>query len=91
MSCLAACSEQSLPKNANGKQLFEHYCSECHNKSGKGDFLSGIPANKNTQMTERQIIRLIRYGKADKPNMPTFSQISQQDATLIAGYLVDQL
>lgn len=90
-TALTACGEDSLPKNANGKELFNHHCAGCHKASGKGSFMKGIPANNNTQLKERDIVRLIRYGHGEKPGMPVLGHISQKDATLIAGYVKDQL
>jgi mono/diheme cytochrome c family protein len=88
---LAGCGEEELPENANGKELFVHYCSSCHEKDGGGNFIKGIPANAGSEMSASDIMLLIRKGKRDKPGMPVFDNLSRKDALLISSYVKEQL
>jgi len=75
------------PKLTTGKQLFEYHCAPCHGREGKGDFLKGIPANRETQLDFRQIAHKIRAGGAKKSKMPVFKTMSDGEAEKIAQYL----
>lgn len=88
---LLGCGEEKLPENANGKELFVHYCSSCHEKDGGGNFIKGIPANAASEMSASDIMLLIRKGKKDKPGMPVFENMSRKDALLISSYVKEQL
>lgn len=88
---LIGCGEEKLPENANGKQLYEHYCAGCHGKDGSGNFLKGIPANSKSRLGASEIMALIRKGKADKPGMPVFENLAYKDALLISNYVKEQL
>lgn len=88
---LVGCGEDKLPENANGKELFVHYCSSCHEKDGGGNFIKGIPANATSEMSASDIMFLIRKGKHDKPGMPVFESMSRKDALLISSYVKEQL
>lgn len=88
---LLGCGEEKLPENANGKELFVHYCSSCHEKDGGGNFIKGIPANAASDMSASDIMLLIRKGKHDKPGMPVFENMSRKDALLISSYVKEQL
>lgn len=88
---ISGCGEEKLPENANGKELFVHYCSSCHEKDGGGNFIKGIPANAASEMSASDIMLLIRKGKQDKPGMPVFEKISRKEALLISSYVKEQL
>ena len=88
---IVGCGEDKLPENANGKELFVHYCSSCHEKDGGGNFIKGIPANATSEMSASDIMFLIRKGKHDKPGMPVFESMSRKDALLISSYVKEQL
>lgn len=88
---LFGCGEDELPKNANGKQLYEHYCASCHGTDGSGNFLKGVPANARSRMDAADIMALIRKGKADKPGMPVFDSLAYKEALLISNYVKEQL
>ncbi len=88
---LWGCGEDKLPENANGKELFVHYCSSCHERDGAGNFIKGIPANAGSEMSASDIMLLIRKGKKDKPGMPIFEEISRKEALLISSYVKEQL
>jgi mono/diheme cytochrome c family protein len=85
---LSGCSRDAHdhPELTIGKQLFEHHCSECHNKSGIGKFLRGVPASKDTKLSASQISHKIRNDK-DRRKMPIFDNMSNAEAQKIAAYL----
>lgn len=72
----------------SGKQLFKLHCAGCHNETGLGNFLLGVPGNKGTPLSENEIIQLIR-GKwhKQKPDMPSMPDMSAAEAAKIAAYL----
>ncbi|MBV1787993.1 cytochrome c [Marinobacterium sp. D7] len=90
---VSACDGQQEPgsNSTNGMELFNYYCAGCHKESGNGSFLEGIPANRTTKMTEAQVTQLILHGKTQMPDMPSFSQLSEQQARNIAQYLLRKL
>ncbi|MGH1461026.1 MAG: c-type cytochrome [Neptuniibacter sp.] len=88
---LVGCGSEELPENANGRELFIHYCSSCHEKDGGGNFMKGIPANSNSDMSASDIMSLIRQGHIDKPEMPVFDNLSRREALLISNYVKEQL
>jgi mono/diheme cytochrome c family protein len=70
-----------------GKELFEHHCAPCHQQDGKGMFLKGFPAIKNTQLDAWQISHKIRGEEAEGRKMPSFAQMSEAEALLISNYI----
>ena len=85
---LVACEP---PHDATGKELFEHYCSKCHNDSGKGQFLKGVPPNVGTWLATSQIVVLLKHGKANYSDMPAIEGLTEEQALLIASYLKYEL
>ncbi|MBS99515.1 MAG: hypothetical protein CMI01_12660 [Oceanospirillaceae bacterium] len=89
---LAGCQEKKAdPDTLDGKTLYNTYCADCHHSDGGGSFLEGIPANRYTSMSEKELITLIRHGKAQMADMPNFTNLSQQQARSIAKYLREEL
>ncbi|SEG05545.1 c-type cytochrome [Marinobacterium lutimaris] len=88
---LFGCSSEPDPANQDGKELYSYYCAGCHNESGDGSFLQGIPANNRTEFAESELVDVIRTGHPDLPDMPHFSQLSRMQASAIAQYLHRQL
>lgn len=90
---VSACDGKQEPgsNSTNGMELFNYYCAGCHKESGNGSFLEGIPANRTTKLTEAQVTQLIRHGKAQMPDMPSFAHLSEQQARNIAQYLLRKL
>jgi mono/diheme cytochrome c family protein len=72
----------------DGKALYEKYCARCHKSTGKGNFLLGVPPNKNTQLSYWEIKNKIRNGSGKHSKMPTFKHLSDAQAGLIANYLM---
>ena len=86
---LAGCGESEPPPaaSASGEQLFNHHCAACHRPEGTGNFLKGIPANALTRMNIDEVVSLIRKGDPDKPKMPAFPQLSQNQSERIARHM----
>lgn len=85
---LSGCSD-STPQTSStdGKKLYTLYCETCHKSTGNGNFLKGIPANKLTLMHKSQLVLLIRQGNPSLPKMPTFPNLTEQQASAIVDYL----
>jgi mono/diheme cytochrome c family protein len=76
------------PELTTGKQLFEHHCAECHQESGEGAFLRGIPPVIYTAMTYRQLVGYIQgHGRPDGTRMPTYESMPREEAEKIAIYV----
>jgi mono/diheme cytochrome c family protein len=84
---LVGCGEEEA-KPITGAELFTAYCVACHGPEGRGKFLRGIPANILTRKSPAEISLLIRQGqKHPEAAMPSFPQLSVEEADLISGYL----
>jgi mono/diheme cytochrome c family protein len=87
LSMLAGCGEEET-KPTSGAELFNLYCTGCHGPEGRGKFLRGIPANILTRKSPAEISLLIRQGqKHPEATMPSFPQLSQEEADVITIYL----
>ncbi|MFD2229837.1 c-type cytochrome [Alkalimarinus sediminis] len=75
------------PELITGKQLFDHHCAGCHAETGKGNFLKGVPPNKQSSLSIWQIAHKIRIEANDKRKMPLYPNMSTQEAELIADYV----
>ena len=75
------------PDLVTGEQLFEYHCSGCHKNTGHGNFLKGIPANKNTDLSSAQIVHKINLDAEEGSKMPTFPAMSETETAKIASYL----
>ncbi len=86
---LAGCSNDihNHPDLVSGKQLFEYHCSVCHKDTGKGNFLKGVPANKDTELSANQIVHRIKHKDNSGDKMPVFTNMSAEEAKLISDYL----
>lgn len=91
MPVLTACDQSDVhdhPELRTGEQLYNHYCAGCHQGSGDGAFLDGIPAVKYTPMKIRDIVDQIRgHRRTDDSSMPRFSAMSRHEAVRIAVYV----
>ena len=87
VALVAGCSEEHLPEDANGRELYNYHCAGCHQETGVGKFFAGIPSNANTEMSSYEVVQLIQKGKQGKEGMPVFEQLTKREAILIAGYL----
>lgn len=78
------------PNLKTGKQLFDFHCASCHSKDGHGQFLKGIPSNRDTELSTQKIITFIRKnGDDNKRTMPVFSSMGSKEARKIAIHLLD--
>ena len=86
---MSGCSKDTHdhPDLVTGKQLFNYHCSGCHKNTGKGKFLKGVPSNKDTVLSSKQIIHKIKTNNGDKVKMPSFPQMSEAEAVAIVSYL----
>ncbi|MEH6823053.1 MAG: cytochrome c [Motiliproteus sp.] len=87
MLMLLGCGSDDKQSATNGEALFNEVCADCHKKSGKGNFLAGIPANATTELSSEQIVVLITQGLPAYKQMPVFSGISEDQAKAIANHL----
>jgi len=72
----------------NGKQLFEYHCAQCHQETGEGAFLRGIPPVVYTTMTYRQLVDYIRgHGRSGDTRMPAYELMPKAQAEKIAIYV----
>lgn len=86
---LTACDKDihDHPELTTGKQLFEFHCSSCHQKSGIGKFLNGVPKNKDTPLTFSQVVSKITSDDIKSRKMPIFEKMSKDEASKISAYL----
>lgn len=89
---LSGCSDDTPNAQADGRTLYNKYCEGCHGGSGKGSFLEGIPANRDTRLSRQEVTNLILYGRHDKAQMPKFYQeLKPSEAERISEYLLENL
>ena len=86
-ACLVAITACGKDPKAlkTGKELFEYCCAGCHGVDGKGAFLKGVPANRDTDMSKKQIMHKMKKEKGGR--MPVFENLTAEEAKKIADYL----
>ena len=88
---LQACSDEvdqhDHPELTTGKQLFEFHCASCHHNAGNGNFLAGVPANKDTKLSSAQIVEFIAGRHRESSDMPVWKNMPKGEAVKIATYL----
>lgn len=76
------------PQLKTGEEFYNHHCASCHQRSGDGAFLRGVPAVKYTSMKISEIVDHIwGHGRAGDSRMPQFSDMSKYEAERIAVYI----
>jgi len=76
------------PQLKTGEEFYDHHCASCHNRTGGGAFLDGIPAVKYTPMKISEIVDHIRgHGRDGASRMPQFSDMSVYEAERIAVFI----
>lgn len=76
------------PQLRTGEQLYNHHCAACHQRSGEGAFLQGIPAIQYTSLKIDEIVGHIRgHARIEDTQMPVFVDMSNYEAERIAVYL----
>ncbi len=85
---LTACSKFEDPKRMkSGESLYRYYCMECHTKIGIGASYENLPEVKR-KMKSYEIVLMIKYGYDMGHNMPTFGQLSDEQADAVAEFAV---
>ena len=76
--------------NSRGAQLFRNgRCKECHTINGKGGSAGPNLTFVGSRRSREYIIEQIKNPKSNNPNsdMPSFSQMPEQDINDLADYL----
>jgi len=94
---LAGCSREDASEAASpaddialGKTLFNDNCTDCHNRSGRGDYLNRIPATLLTRRSASELATWIE-GRDMHREMPSFTDLSNQEREALAAYLLSQI
>lgn len=94
---LSGCGEKQAPEDtisdaeiAQGKQLFEGMCTQCHARSGRGDYLNRIPATLLTRRSAKELATWIE-GRDMHREMPSFTELSDQEREALAAFLLSQI
>lgn len=91
---LAGCGEERAnepdPSVVIGEQLFAEHCSECHPRSGRGDYLKRIPVTLLTMKSQHELMEWIR-GSGEHREMPSFENLSDEERAALADYLHSQI
>ncbi len=74
------------PDITTGKDLFKYHCSACHKDTGKGNFLKGVPANKNTALSAGQVRHKI-IGNDSDSKMSSFEKMSVEESEKLSAYV----
>ena len=72
---------------SEGQILFKQHCSGCHNLDHQSDFLKNYPALKESALEAWQIAHKIKSEDDKTRKMPTFNQLSESDAQIIADFI----
>ena len=73
-----------------GQALFIENCSQCHPRSGRGDYLKRIPATLLTRRTQQELMNWIE-GAGQHREMPSFTQLSDEERAALAQYLMQEV
>lgn len=86
---LTGCEEEAItPKSMkSGDQLYGYYCMDCHEKKGPGARMERIAGKE--PMKPYKVILLIKYGYNARHNMPAFHDFSDEQAAMLAQYVVN--
>lgn len=89
---LSGCDKGSAPPEVRtGAQLYGYYCAECHQISGDGAFLRGIPPVRHTSLTYRELVaRILGHNQPKGSKMPAFD-VNKSQAESIAIHIRRQL
>lgn len=75
---------------ARGEVLFSANCSECHPRSGRGDYLKRIPATLLARRSEQELMDWIA-GTEEHREMPFFDHLSEEELLALATYLKSEI
>lgn len=88
MLLLSGCDREINPSRLkNGDELYTYYCEGCHKARGLGPLLENIPVTEQS-LKDYEIVLVIKYGYNDNHSMPTFAELSPEQADAIASYIV---
>lgn len=96
LTMLAACSPDT-PRTkldpelvAQGEVLFSANCSECHPRSGRGDYLKRIPATLLARRSEQELMTWIA-GTDEHREMPFFDHLPEDELLALATFLRSEI
>jgi mono/diheme cytochrome c family protein len=81
------CSEKNPLQLEKGDELYSYYCMQCHIKNGVGAMYENLPPDRK-KLASHEIVLMIKYGYDMGHNMPTFDQLSAEQADVLADYVV---
>ncbi len=82
----AAAKAQHAATIAGGEKLFNQYCSTCHERRGRGDYLHNIPVTLLNRRSPAELMAWIR-GSEKHREMPNFRQLSDEERVQLATFL----
>ena len=86
---LAACESECTDDMVitAGKALYEAHCAACHSIEGQGSIFKDYPSLKGTQLETLDIVHRVTGSEPQERKMPTFDNLSEAEAELIARYI----
>ncbi|MDI3323004.1 cytochrome c [Pontibacterium granulatum] len=87
---ITGCEQKFDPARLKkGDELYEYYCIGCHTNRGLGPYLENLPITENS-LKDYQIMLMIKYGYYDSHSMPTFDNLSAEQAEAVSSYTVQK-
>jgi mono/diheme cytochrome c family protein len=87
---LTGCGDPPPGQMKQGDELYTYYCQNCHQQSGLGPFLERLPPTE-PPLQRHEIVLMIKHGyEQRKTHMPTFSQLSDQQADALAAFVIER-
>jgi len=90
---LIGCGGEKTPPDPSvvaGEALFQENCSECHPRSGRGDYLKRIPVTLLTRKSQSELMQWIK-GSGEHREMPSFDNLTDEERASLADYLHSQV
>lgn len=90
---LIGCGKEKVPTSASviaGEKLFQENCSECHPRSGRGDYLKRIPVTLLIRKSQYELMEWIK-GTEQHREMPSFNNFSDEERIALADYLHNEI
>lgn len=86
---LLGCEEEAITpdKMKTGAELYDYYCKACHEKKGPGAYMERYASKE--PMTAHKVILLVKYGYNARHSMPAFQEFSDEQANMLAEYVVN--
>ncbi len=78
------------PMLQQGARLFAENCSECHPRTGRGDYLKRIPATMLTKKSADELKHWIR-GVGQHREMPSFDTMNEEQLNALTAYLKKEI